>query len=198
MMTSLGLGAWSSVHLLGVQHGFSLCCSAALFITAGCSPVLLPMSSLVPCLSLGAEPSRSRSPWVKLSPLSFRAATSLALTIVRSTDAKRKTKKPLATAPGNGSHALTGTGACANGFILLTVTTTGRTLAYFPNHVNTRVNTIRTNPKIVITMSPRCIGSSSRHSGLRGKASVRVRGCVRVVLLTLGSWIRIMLFAPFR
>lgn len=34
-------------------------------------------------------------------------------------------KKPLATAPGNGSHALTGTGACANGFILLTVTTTG-------------------------------------------------------------------------
>jgi len=67
-----------------------------------------------------------RRPWDSLT-LSHSSPVSLAPAVwVTDTRAvvQQKQKKPLATAPGNGSHALTGTGACANGFILLTVTTT--------------------------------------------------------------------------
>jgi len=110
--------------------------------------------------------------------------------------AMRKRKKPLSAAPGCGSPRGT-QGHEITAFNSLSATTTGQTLAYFPNHVNNRVIPIRTMPKIVITKSQSSPWlSCSRHSGLRGKASSSVRGYWRVVLFTLGSCIRIMLSSP--
>ena len=44
-----------------------LLCCAALFIRAGVCPVQCLSIKPSPCLSLGAQPSCSRSPWVKLN-----------------------------------------------------------------------------------------------------------------------------------
>lgn len=102
--------------------------SAALFIEPENLSLQQSTINLHVRLSLGAEPSCSRPPWVKLNRFSPTPPQSGVLVNVWGTVEVRATKKPLTTAPGNGSHALTGTGACVNGFILLTVTTTVRML----------------------------------------------------------------------
>jgi hypothetical protein len=71
MMIDISLCRWSNSNPQVIHNGvLPLLCSAALFIRAGICPVqcLDTFMSIKPspCLSLGAEPSCSRSPWVKL------------------------------------------------------------------------------------------------------------------------------------
>ena len=105
MMIDMGLCLASNLNPQVVHNGvLPLLCSAALFIRAGICPVQCPDTcvSVKPslCLSLGAEPSRSRSPWVKLNRFSSAPPQSGVLAIVRSTVDVGATKKPLSTAPG--------------------------------------------------------------------------------------------------
>jgi hypothetical protein len=134
MMIDMGLCLASNLNPQVVHNGvLPLLCSAALFIRAGICPVQCPDTcvSVKPslCLSLGAEPSRSRSPWVKLIrfPPSLPQTGALSTPGVRSSQGQQK--RPLTTAPGSCSHAVTGTGACVSGLDMLTATTTGQNVS---------------------------------------------------------------------
>lgn len=100
MMIGLGLISICNLYTQVVHNGvLPLLCCAALFIDPGNSSLPRPIVSLSGRLSLGAQPSRSRSPWVKLNRFSSTLPQSGALAIVWSTVAEWETKKPLTTAP---------------------------------------------------------------------------------------------------
>ena len=89
----------STVSLGAVSIGvLPLMLSAALFIDPENLSLQHTYHQPTGRLSLGAEPSCSRPPWVKLNRFSSAQPQSEALTIVRSTGVVGATKKPLSTA----------------------------------------------------------------------------------------------------
>lgn len=124
MMIDVGLYRWSNSNPQVIHIGvLPLMCSAALFIRAGICPVQclsISFDLLIkpsPCLSLGAEPSCSRSPWVKLIrfPPSLPQMGALRTPGVRLSQGQQKSR--LSSIPGSGTPEIPGPGIDLNGLI---------------------------------------------------------------------------------
>jgi hypothetical protein len=101
----LYLQPYSQVVHIGV---LPLMCCAALFIDPENSSLQRPIVSLSGRLSLGAQPSRSRPPWVELIRFSSAPPQTWVLAIVRSTDAGDGNKKAAKTSPGGSTPVTKG------------------------------------------------------------------------------------------